>query len=715
MLALPHPAAAGASGGHVAFGAETASTTWFFAEGYTGSGFQEYLTISNAGTERADVSVTYLGLGQQTIEVAPRSRATVDVNAAAGPGHEVAIEVSASVPVVVERPVYFESSGFGYGPVDGGHVALGATAPGTSFHFAEGYTGAGFQTYVTIGNPQATAALIRLSLVFAGRSPKELDVTVPPRSRTTVDVNREAGAETEVGIVATSDLAVVVERPVYFRRAVGAAGPVDGGHDVVGAASASTAWFFAEGYTGPGFQEYLSVMNPGTVPANLDATFHLPDGSSRTTRIGVPPRSRATLDVNSVLGPGAESSVTLSSDRPVVAERSVYFSVGRFEGGHNALGITAPSTTWEFAEGFTRGDFRTYLTVLNPGKGPVDVPLAFLLRDGQVVETSLAVGAMSRATLDLAAAVGPDQEVSTRVGPAGSPVVAERPMYFHFALASSPTAIVAAAGDIACDPADPGWNGGLGTEARCHMRATSDLLVASARDAVLALGDLQYEDGAAEKFAQSYDPTWGKVKAVTRPVAGNHDYGTEGAEPYYSYFGNAAGDPAKGYYSFDLGSWHVVALNSNCYAVGGCGPGSTQEQWLVSDLATSTAPCTLAYWHHARWSSGKNGSDSTYDAFWRALYADRAEIVLNGHDHDYERFAPQDPDQSPTPSGIRAFVVGTGGRDLRPFETIEAHSEVRAADTFGVLELTLRHSGYDWRFVAEPGGAFTDSGSGFCA
>jgi hypothetical protein len=273
--------------------------------------------------------------------------------------------------------------------------------------------------------------------------------------------------------------------------------------------------------------------------------------------------------------------------------------------------------------------------------------------------------------------------------------------------------IVAAAGDLACDPGDRFFDGRQTTV--CQMKATSDLAMRVNPTGVLPLGDLQYEDGALPKFRQSYDPTWGRLKSITRPVPGNHDYGTRGARGYFDYFGDAAGDRRRGYYSFDIGGWHLIALNSNCFAVGGCGAGSAQERWLRADLAAHPAHCTLAYWHHPRFSSGSHGSDPAYDAFWRALYEAGAEIVLNGHDHTYERFAEQDPAGRPDPGrGIREFVVGTGGRSLYALKKVERNSEAFSAEVFGILALTLHPSGYEWRFVPGPGKAFADSGRGSC-
>lgn len=264
---------------------------------------------------------------------------------------------------------------------------------------------------------------------------------------------------------------------------------------------------------------------------------------------------------------------------------------------------------------------------------------------------------------------------------------------------------VVAVGDIACDPADSGYNGGAGTATRCHMRATSDLALALDPDAVLLLGDNQYEDGTLAKYLASYAPTWGRLKAITRPIPGNHEYLTLGARGYFDYFGTAAGDPAKGWYSFDLGGWHMVALNSNCGAVGGCGTASPQGQWLAEDLAAHPGVCTLAYWHHPRFSSGPHGNNPLSADFWTLLQRAGADLVLTGHDHGYERFAPQ--------SGLREFVVGTGGKNHTSVTTIQPGSEVRIYDAFGVLELKLQPNGYEWRFLKEDGTAL-DSGRGLC-
>jgi acid phosphatase type 7 len=281
---------------------------------------------------------------------------------------------------------------------------------------------------------------------------------------------------------------------------------------------------------------------------------------------------------------------------------------------------------------------------------------------------------------------------------------------------SSATPLIAAAGDIACDL--NGGNKGDGesaTSETCHMQATSDLLKNLKLTAVLALGDIQYENGTLEKFQKSYAPTWGQFLSITHPVVGNHEYETPNASGYYKYFGAAAGDPAKGYYSYTIGKWHLIALNANCAAVGGCQADSLQEKWLKADLAAHPGTCTLAYWHQPRFSSALHGNNKDTDIFWQDLYRAGADIILNGHDHDYERFAAQTPNAIADPKrGIREFVVGTGGRSLYPFVNVQPNSEVRNDDTYGVLTLKLYPNSYDWKFIPEKGKVFSDSGRGTC-
>jgi acid phosphatase type 7 len=281
--------------------------------------------------------------------------------------------------------------------------------------------------------------------------------------------------------------------------------------------------------------------------------------------------------------------------------------------------------------------------------------------------------------------------------------------------------VVAAAGDIACDPADPNFGGGLGQGAFCRQRQTSDLLLRMDLAAVLAPGDLQYEDGQLSKFQQSFDPTWGRLKPLIRPAPGNHEYEDPGAAGYFDYF-NGPGVPAgpagrrdQGFYSFDVGSWHLIALNSECEQVGGCAAGSPQESWLRADLAAHPAVCTLAFWHRPRFTSGRNSAEGAMLPVWNALYEAGVDVIVNGHEHFYERFAPQAPAGVQDPArGVRQFTVGTGGRSLFRYATVAPISELRENRAAGVLKLSLGEGAYRWDFIAAPGGRVVDSGETSC-
>jgi acid phosphatase type 7 len=284
--------------------------------------------------------------------------------------------------------------------------------------------------------------------------------------------------------------------------------------------------------------------------------------------------------------------------------------------------------------------------------------------------------------------------------------------------------VLAAAGDIACDPADPSFNAGHGrddadnTKDACMAGRTADVVLALNPSLVLPLGDDQYERGQLAAFEGSYDPSWGRFKDISRPVPGNHEYSDPagGAAGYFDYFGGLAGPRGQGWYSYDVSGWHVIALNSECQFIGGCGSGSAQELWLRQDLAAHPAACTLAYWHRPLFSGGREGERTSMRDIWRDLYQAGAEVVLSGHNHDYERFLPQAPDRAFDPSGgIQEIVAGTGGKShIQPVRQ-PANTVVQNADTYGVLRLVLRPLGWDWQFVPAPGGGgFTDGGSGDC-
>jgi hypothetical protein len=259
----------------------------------------------------------------------------------------------------------------------------------------------------------------------------------------------------------------------------------------------------------------------------------------------------------------------------------------------------------------------------------------------------------------------------------------------------APPATIVAAGDV-------------GVCGRAEVEATARV-IDGVPGPVLGLGDLAYPDGSARDFANCYDPSWGRHRARTRPAPGNHEYRSPGAVPYYDYFGATAGPPGRGYYSFREGEWLLISLNSNVAA----DPGSAQVAWLRSTLTAEPAKCTLAYWHHPVFSSGPHGSNGTMRAIWQVLQEAGADVVLVGHDHIYERFAPQNADGRRDVAGMRQFTVGTGGAAPTGIRALAANSEVVGTEE-GLLRLTLRADAYDWQFVPIAGRSFSDSGSSVC-
>jgi hypothetical protein len=256
---------------------------------------------------------------------------------------------------------------------------------------------------------------------------------------------------------------------------------------------------------------------------------------------------------------------------------------------------------------------------------------------------------------------------------------------------------------------------GAGDVADCRRSADTSTaeLIDGIPGRVFAAGDLAYATGSARQFRDCYGPTWGRFRARTSPAVGNHEYETAGARAYWDYFGSAAGARGKGWYASDLGTWRIYVLNSNCGIVR-CGPDSAQGRWLRADLAANPRACVAAVWHHPLFSSGEHGNNPRSRRLWRPLADAGAELVLTGHDHDYERFAPQTVDGQPAADGMREFVVGTGGAPLRPFERLAANSVARSASAHGVLKLTLGAGAYTWTFVPVPGQTYADAGSAAC-
>jgi alkaline phosphatase len=304
----------------------------------------------------------------------------------------------------------------------------------------------------------------------------------------------------------------------------------------------------------------------------------------------------------------------------------------------------------------------------------------------------------------VAACAAPQASASpsaSRALPSSTPTASVRPSPTPPAEpTSTPEAPVAliAAGDIAsCDE---------------DADSASAALVEELEGTVASLGDSVYPAGSDATFAQCYDPVWGEFLDRTRPAIGNHDMQDDGGDAYYRYFGDRAGTAGEGWYSYELGGWHVIVLNSNCEVIG-CAPGSAQHDWLLADLAASNARCTLAYWHHPRFSSGPHGDYQPVAPLWEAVAGADTALVLVGHDHLYERFAPRAADGSADQDGVRQFTVGTGGKALYAAQRVAPNSELIIDDAFGVLELTLHADAYDWRFLTVDG-TEADAGSGDC-
>jgi hypothetical protein len=310
--------------------------------------------------------------------------------------------------------------------------------------------------------------------------------------------------------------------------------------------------------------------------------------------------------------------------------------------------------------------------------------------------TTVPTDAQGRADFSNLEIIGNDGSYLLQFTSPGLPPVNSSPVVLA---TPSSAPVLVGAGDIA-DCVNPGDTG-------------TAALLDSIPGTVFAAGDNAYENGSATQYANCYDPTWGRHKARTRPAPGNHEYHTAFAAPYYAYFGANAGPAGLGYYSYDLGSWHIISLNS----VKPDTVGSAQHQWLQADLAADTSRCTLAYFHHARFTSGGHGDNPVSQPLWQDLYAAGVDVIISGHAHVYERFAPQSPAGVADPArGIREFVAGTGGKSHGILNRmgIHANSQVFDNTTFGVLKLTLRPGGYDWRFVPVAGGTFTDSGTDSC-
>lgn len=343
------------TGGHVGMGLQAPRTTTYFAEGYTGAGFEQYLTLTNMNSGPATVDIEYLVRGggnvTQQVIVPPNRRSTVNVRGPVGDDKHVSAVVRSDIPILSERPMYFEYKGW-----TGGHVGSGVQTPAQSFYFAEGYTGDGFDEYLTVANPTTETAQVTVNFLFNSGSPINHTFSIGPMTRETIDVRAIAGHNKEVSMRVTADTPIVAERPMYFYKGGWGywIGPVSGGHVATGATSPLSEWLFAEGYTGTGFKEYLTLQNPNSASTLATIEYQGQGGVIATRAVSIPANSRFTVDVNADIGEGREVSVRVTATQPIVAERPMYFRyLGVWTGGHVAVGAPSADQTWLFSEGYT--------------------------------------------------------------------------------------------------------------------------------------------------------------------------------------------------------------------------------------------------------------------------------------------------------------------------------------------------------------------------
>jgi len=453
------PAHADWDGGHDVVGCPRAEKIWYFAEGTTRAGFNEYLCLLNPNAGATTASITYmLGTGENVNKeygLAPNSRTTVDVSADVAAESDVSVKVEARDPVVAERPVYFRYRG----TITGGHDVMGANAPAKEWYFAEGTCRPGFESYLCIQNPGSAEADVKITYMLGDGKTKEDTQKVGGKSRKTVVVSDTLGVADDAAhdfscrVETTNDAEVVAERPVYFNYK-----GWTGGHDVVGALAPATSFYFAEGTCRPGFEPYLCIQNPSAGSAGVKVTYMLGDGGTREQLFNVSGHSRYTVVVNDILGRGDDpahdfsAKVESTDGVGVIVERPMYFNYrGAWTGGHDVLGASAPQAQWYFAEGTCRPGFDPYITIQNPGARDTGVRVSYMLGDGTSREESLTVRGISRATVAVKNTLGEADDAahdfSCKVESTdGTPIVAERPVYFSYT--STAQWSLAAAGDV---------------------------------------------------------------------------------------------------------------------------------------------------------------------------------------------------------------------------------------------------------------------------
>ena len=435
------------TGGSDVLGAANTAKTWYFAEGYTGPGFTEYITVLNPGTNPASLTLKFQtqeagALDKTGLTVGPNSRATICVNDLLGGGYQTSLLLESTEPVVAERPMYFNYRGMGNWDWTGGDCVVGATQLAKEYYFAEGCTRPGFEEWLTLQNPGSPAITVSAAyqLGTGQGNPVIKSYNVPAQSRVTLFVPTEVGADKDVSVHLTSGSPFLAERPMYFRYAYEGA-DWNGGHCVIGAPATSSDWYFAEGATIPGFHEWLCLQNPNAQSATAQVSYYVQgQGASAPKTVSVPANSRVTLFANDHAGAGLQLSarVQVTSGPGIIAERPMYFDYGgSWTGGSCALGATAPGTTFYFAEGTCRPSFDTYFTLQNPGGTDAAVLLAHIRGDGTTANQTVTVPKSSRVTINARTFLGTGDDTSHDFATLvtctnGQPIVVERPLYFNY-------------------------------------------------------------------------------------------------------------------------------------------------------------------------------------------------------------------------------------------------------------------------------------------
>ncbi|MBU4173522.1 MAG: hypothetical protein KKB90_08435 [Actinobacteria bacterium] len=409
------------------------SYTWYFAEGCTRAGFEQWLSIQNPNDKECDVDITYMTEDgeniPQTVTVGAESRHTVDVNSFVGPERDLSTKVEGNLPIMVERPMYFNYQGMW----KGGHDVIGTNNPRTKWYFAEGCTreepSANFHTWLCMQNPQEEDVQVTITYMPESGENQVKEVTVPALSRKTECANRDVGPGQDVSMMVESSNAIICERPVYFSYQ----GVQEGGHDVIGAVQPANEWYLAEGTTHEGFSTYVCMQNPNDTEAGVTLEYMLQEGSVDDQELVIPATSRKTILVNDWVGPAQNVSIKVTSDNPIITERPMYFNYGSgCPGGHCVVGASSAMEEWYFAEGCTRAGFNQWLSIQNPTENDAVVLINYMWEDGTNLKESVEVPAGSRATVDVNSSMaGSEHDISATVI-SEVPVIVERPMYFNY-------------------------------------------------------------------------------------------------------------------------------------------------------------------------------------------------------------------------------------------------------------------------------------------